>query len=141
MNRLPPLYSLQVFAVVAREGNMSRAAGRLFLTQSAVSRQIALLEDYLGKPVFARQARGVALTAVGQALLPTVEGAFDAIAKVIAELGPQSTELRIHLPPTLAMRWFLPRLAGYQRLQAGVDVRVTTGHGVGVQLEQLNLDA
>jgi LysR family glycine cleavage system transcriptional activator len=141
MNRLPPLYALQVFAVVARELNMSRAATRLFITQSAVSRQIAQLEDFLGQPVFLRRARGIELTAAGRELLPAVETAFDGLSRAVARLAPRPTRLRIKLPPTLAMRWFLPRLADFQRRQPGIDIRMSTGDSHHARFEQEDLDA
>jgi LysR family glycine cleavage system transcriptional activator len=141
MNRLPPLYALQVFAVVARELNMSRAAEQLYVTQSAVSRQIAQLEDFLGQPVFVRRARGIELTAAGRQLLPAVETAFDGLSRAVARLAPRPTELRIKLPPTLAMRWFLPRLTDFQRRQPGIDVRMSTSDCYRVQFEREDLDA
>jgi LysR family glycine cleavage system transcriptional activator len=141
MRRLPPLYALQVFTTVAHEGNMSRAAERLHLTQGAVSRQIALLEEYLGLPVFVRKARGIELSAAGRQLLPAADSAFDGIARAVARLVPRPAELRIRLPPTLAMRWFLPRLADFQRDHSEVDVRISTGTSHHVHFELEDLDA
>lgn len=63
----PPLLSIPMrhFLEVARSGSVSQAAARLFVASSAVSRQIAKLEDSLGTPLFERHARGMALTAAG----------------------------------------------------------------------------
>ena len=61
--------TLRYFYEVAAFGSVRVAAEKLFVAQSAVSRQIALLEDELGVPVFERHARGMALTAAGELLL------------------------------------------------------------------------
>jgi DNA-binding transcriptional LysR family regulator len=71
---------LRQFAVVAREQHVTRAASRLGITQSTLSRNIARLEADLGTPLFLRTGRNVVLTRAGQALLPYVE-------RAVAELG------------------------------------------------------
>jgi DNA-binding transcriptional LysR family regulator len=63
------LYHLQIFQMVAEEGNISRAAERLFLTQPAVSQHVRALEADLGVRLFQRGARGVKLTPAGEVLL------------------------------------------------------------------------
>lgn len=61
---------LRVFEAVARQGGMNRAAEELHTVQSNVTARIRLLEEELGRPLFRRHSRGVALTAAGQRLLP-----------------------------------------------------------------------
>ena len=61
-----PLNSIRVFAEAAREGNFSRAARRLDMTQGAVSQHVASLERFLGKPLFVRSGAVVALTDAGK---------------------------------------------------------------------------
>lgn len=139
--RLPPLQALQVFCVVAREGNMSRAATSLFVTQSAVSRQIRQLEAHLGVALFERQARGLALTHAGQRLLPAVEAAFDGILHAVDTLLPRPADLKIKLPPTLALRWFLPRLADFQAAHPDVEVRMSTVSNSKVNFAREDFDA
>ncbi|MFH1913094.1 MAG: LysR family transcriptional regulator [Pseudomonadota bacterium] len=70
---------LQCFLAVAFEGNLTRAAESLFLSQSALSGQIRQLEETLGYPLFVRQARGMALTAEGETLLPYARSAVQAL--------------------------------------------------------------
>ncbi len=55
--KLPPLRAVQYFDVVARLNSFSKAAETLNVTQSAVSHQIRLLEDFLGESLFERQGR------------------------------------------------------------------------------------
>ena len=61
----PPLNSLLVFLSAARQLSFTAAAEELFVTRSAVSRQIKLLEDYLGHPLFHRNRSGLTLTEAG----------------------------------------------------------------------------
>ena len=65
---LPPLDLIQGFEAAARNLSFTRAAEELFITQSAVSRQIRGLEDHLGVALFERRHRALALTAQGRTL-------------------------------------------------------------------------
>jgi LysR family glycine cleavage system transcriptional activator len=124
--RLPPLYALQAFAAAAAHGSFTGAATHMHLTQSAVSRQVQLLEAFYGCPLFVRQARGLALTAEGAQLLPSVEEAFRMLGHASARLVQSAGILTVQLPPTLAVRWFLPRLPRLREALPGVDVRLGT---------------
>ncbi|MBA3593310.1 MAG: LysR family transcriptional regulator [Pseudomonadota bacterium] len=74
------IQTLRIFAAVAREGNLSRAADKLALTQPAVSLQIKGLQAATGLTLFTRSAQGMNLTRDGAALLPLAE-------KVLAAQG------------------------------------------------------
>ena len=80
MPQLPPLNSLRAFDAAARHGNLTKAAEALHVTHGAVSKQIAVLEAFLGTPVFERTARGLVPTAAGALLAPLVAQAIDAMA-------------------------------------------------------------
>lgn len=67
---------LRTFVAVAREGNMTRAAGELHLTQPALSAQLAKLEDELGQPLFDRTPKGMNLTEAGEVFLSFVTDAL-----------------------------------------------------------------
>src|SRR6476619_4073857 len=69
---LPPLDLLRGFESAARHLSFTRAASELFLTQSAVSRQIQALEEFLGLPLFERRHKALALTEAGRAYFSTV---------------------------------------------------------------------
>lgn len=81
---------LTCFLAVASEGNLTRAARSLFLSQSALSNQIKLLEEEVGFPLFERQTRGMGLTPEGEALLPAARRA----ARCLEELKLQAASLR-----------------------------------------------
>lgn len=76
MRRLPGLSALKVFEVVGQTRSFTRAAERLNLTQSAVSKQIRNLEDDIREPLVIRRHRHLELTPAGAALLETIQQAF-----------------------------------------------------------------
>src|SRR4051794_37541830 len=90
---------LRYFAVVAEEGNLTRAAERLFVSQPALTKQIRQLEGQLGLPLFVRSRAGMTLTAAGQALagrLPAVlAGVDDALREAKNAAGIAARVLRV----------------------------------------------
>lgn len=87
------LNSLRTFVAVAREGNLSRAADRVFLTQPALSRQMKNLQEQLNLTLFVRESRGMRLTAAGRQLLPTAEQALRAAAEFSAAAAGLSDDV------------------------------------------------
>ncbi|TAH46142.1 MAG: LysR family transcriptional regulator [Gammaproteobacteria bacterium] len=107
----PPLNALQVFVHAARAQNMTRAAERLHLTVSALSHQVRLLEQRLGRALFTRSPRGLKLTGEGALLLERVAPHLDAIDAVLQPLGARHGHmLGISALPSLASSWLVPRL-------------------------------
>jgi DNA-binding transcriptional LysR family regulator len=82
------LRQLRYFVTVAEEGQMTRAADRLHLAQPALSQAVSALESRLGVELFERHARGVSLTAAGEAYLSKAGAVLDALAD--AELAAQT---------------------------------------------------
>jgi LysR family glycine cleavage system transcriptional activator len=121
---LPPLKGIVAFEVVARLGSVNKAADELNVTASAVSHQIANLEDFVGRRLFARTSRGLVLTPVGERYRGDVAGALALIAS--AAQNARSSEgvevLRIHVAPSFASLWLMPRLP--QFLAEHPDLRV-----------------
>lgn len=139
--RVPPLYALGVFAAAARCGTFSRAAKQLFVTQSAISRQIQQLEEHLGVPLFVRHKSGLRLTPEAEALLPVVEDAFARLMRTCDSLRNAGQVLTLRMPPTLAQRWFLPLLPSLRTIMPDVDVRVTTYDAREPRFEDGDVDA
>ncbi|MDB5819503.1 MAG: LysR family transcriptional regulator, partial [Rhizobacter sp.] len=131
-DKLPPLNALRNFEAVARHGSFAAAASELHVTHWAVGKQIRLLEDWFGVPLFERQARGVSLTDEGAALLGDVTGAFERLANGAARLrhdgsAPRlSGVVRINVLASFALCWLLPRLSDFQARYPDIDVRVST---------------
>lgn len=112
---------LRVFAVVAEAGSVTEAADRLYLTQPAVSAALRRLADTIGAPLFARQGRGLVLTARGQRLRAEVALHLRALVDAAlspAEFDPRTSERMIRLGLSdSAEVWLLPpllRLLGEQ---------------------------
>ena len=113
------LESLEAFLAVARYGSITSAARALGFTQSAVSRQVATLEEQTGTRLFDRLARGVALTDEGRGLLPHAEAVTGRLATVRRDLdalrGLGAGRLRVGAFPT-ALAALVPRaLAAFRR--------------------------
>jgi LysR family glycine cleavage system transcriptional activator len=128
--RLPPLNAMRAFEAAARHASFTRAATELCVTQGAVSRHVALLEDWLNIRLFTRERHGVELTAEGASYFRAVKGGLDQIEQGALELQREQAELRLRLklPPTFAIRWLVPRLARFHALHPKMDVQITTSH-------------
>ena len=140
MKRLPPLPALHTFVITAQCCNFTRAAEQLCITQGAVSRQIAGLEDQLGYLLFHRQARGLSLTEQGQALYPRIEQVFDLIGEAVEYASIRRTPLQIKAP-TCMLRWLLPKLLHWQTLRPDVPVELTSSIQHGVDFRREAFDA
>ncbi len=140
MQRLPPLNALQVFLVVARHRNFTRAAESLCLTQGAVSRQILALEDHYGFQLFTRLPKGLALTVEGEILLPTVTESFARIEEISTRLTRQRNDLTLKVP-TCAMRWILPKIMLFQAQYPEIQIQLTTTSQHKVDFTRETFDA
>jgi DNA-binding transcriptional LysR family regulator len=85
-SRLPPLNAIKAFEAAARLGSFTRAAEELNVTHGAVSRQVRLLEDWLGARLFLRTSRNAVPTQVGTDLLAEAGPALDRLAAVSQRL-------------------------------------------------------
>lgn len=127
-HKLPPLNALRIFVVAVRAGSYSAAARELHLTHGAVSRQIDILEDWLGQPLFVRKGQRMMPTSHAEAFGREICSAFDHISLSSERYGKVATRkvLRVNVPATFAMRWLIPRLSVYRELEPDVDIRVDT---------------
>lgn len=112
--RLPSFRFLIGFEAAARLGNYSRAAEELCISQSAVSHQIAQLEQQLGQPLFRRKGRGVELTVAGRLLLDSVGKSLDQIRHGLSRIETYMDDslVTIVCPAHVASGWLQPRLDG-----------------------------
>lgn len=118
----PSMSELHAFATAVRLGSFSRAAAELCVTQSAVSRAVARLEQHYGLPLLQRNAHALRLTPVGQQLLDAVREPLAAIEAASAQLreGPAERPLSLAVVPTLASVWLIPRLRSFTELHPRV---------------------
>ncbi|MCE7796257.1 LysR family transcriptional regulator [Sphingobium sufflavum] len=121
---------LHHFIVTARLGSVGKAAEELNLTQSGISRSIRTLEDYLGLPLFKREARGVALTEFGQQLLPRAQGIWNARARTLNEMmsykSLKSGHVEIGIHNVFAYALATETLANFAAAYPNVDMTVVT---------------
>jgi len=138
---LPPLDLLRGFEAAARHLSFTRAAGELFLTQSAVSRQIQALEAFVGVPLFERRHKALGLTEEGQAYYRTVAQALEQLRDATRKLRETRTGhvLTVTTTVSFAALWLVPRLARFRAEHPHVDVRIAATHEV-LDLDREGID-
>lgn len=124
---LPPLHLLYSFEAAARTLSFTVAATELFLTQSAVSRQIQQIEAALGSALFERRHRALALTESGKLLYRAVSDCMERLRDATASVrATQATrQVAITTTPGFASLWLIPRLARFTASHPSVDVRIS----------------
>lgn len=127
--KIPASNTLLCFDAAARHRSLTRAAVELSLTQSAVSRQILALEEYLGVTLFKRTRHGMELTAVGADYAARVAqrlGALEQDTLDIRGAGLPGGDVHLASVPTFAAQWLIPRLGDFARRHPGVTVHIET---------------
>ncbi|MCI5097628.1 MAG: LysR substrate-binding domain-containing protein [Rhodobacteraceae bacterium] len=123
---LPPLKALRTFEVAARLGSFRLAAKELGVTESAVSRQISLLEEHLGVSLFEREGRGVKPNSRALALQNAVAQGFDLIAAAARDLRPSTRAgyLTVAATTTFCSLWLMPRLTRWNARNPEVSIHM-----------------
>ncbi|HTP96743.1 MAG TPA: LysR substrate-binding domain-containing protein [Burkholderiales bacterium] len=139
--RLPSLDLLKGFEAAARLLSFTKAGEELFLTQSAVSRQIQELESQLGVALFQRRHRSLALSDAGKTLYPVAAQVLASMRSITERLrvAPGRRTLAVTTTQSFASLWLIPRLAGFTRTHPEVDVRISADSRV-LDLERDGLD-
>ena len=137
---------IRAFVTVAREGNLTRAAERMFVTQPALSLQLKKLQEAIGVKLFERMPRGMRLTEAGHKLLPAAERALNAAAEFRAAatglVGSVTGRLRLGTivdPEFLRMGPFL-RLLVERHPGLSFELQHGMSGAVARELEAGNLD-
>lgn len=120
------LKATEYFEAVARLGSVTKAAGELQVSPSAVSQQIGLLEAQLGVKLFRREKRRLVLTLDGDRLFQTTTQAFRAIRNARSAIARQRDlrNLVIRVSPSFGVRWLGPRIAGFAAENPDWNIRV-----------------
>lgn len=127
--KIPSTAALTAFEAAARHQSYTKAADELAVTQSAVCRQIAGLEAFLGVRLFRRSRRGVALTEAGLSYSRVVAARLDEVERDTLDLmarGAQGGTLELGVVPTFATRWLLPRMPSFAERHPGIQVHLTS---------------
>ncbi|WP_033067119.1 LysR substrate-binding domain-containing protein [Thalassospira australica] len=135
----PPLRSLQVFEVAARCGNFTAAGQELGLTQSGVSRQVSDLEATLGVALFLRNGARLSLTLAGDRLARQLADNFSRIWSAVADAQRSHQVVTLSMLPSVAAKWFAPRLGNFLAINPDIDLRITASrHLVDFTLERVD---
>lgn len=121
-----PLQALRAFEAVARHLSFRLAGEELFLTQSAISRQIQGLEAALGAQLFQRDTRQVALTGAGATLLRAAQPGLERLDLAVRQIRSAGARPRVSVTTfaSFATLWLIPRLEAFQRQQPALDIRI-----------------
>lgn len=125
--KIPQTAWLTAFEAAARHQSYTKAAEELALTQSAVCRQIAALEEFVGVRLFRRSSRGVALTDAGTRYGQQVARRLDEVEQDTVELmsrGGEGGTLNLAVVPTFGTRWLVPRLPDFLARHPSVGIHM-----------------
>jgi LysR family glycine cleavage system transcriptional activator len=126
MKDLPPLQWLRVFESSARHLSFTRAADELNITQSAVSQQIKLLENFTGEPLFIRGARSLQLTNAGSTYLPDIQSALQILRQSTRSNFHRSERHRITIRSnwSFSVLWLTPRIESFMNTHPGISLNI-----------------
>lgn len=132
MRKLPPLNSLRAFEAAARHESFTAAANELCVTVTAVSHQVRQLEELIGRKLFERSGRAVALTTAGGEIYPLLRDGFDKLATAFSHVASASESDRISVSMTRAFaeRWLMPRLERFACAFPNVTVNIHASEDV-----------
>ena len=125
--RMPPLNALRAFEAAARTGAFATAAAELNVTTAAVASHVKALEAWLGCALFVRKPQGVRLSERGEAALPMLVAAFDALGEAVRGLNQaaQPGQVTIAALPAVASLWLAPMLAAMREAFPDLSVSIT----------------
>ena len=121
----PSLRSLQVFEAAARCGSFTAAGQELGITQSGVSRQVSDLEATLGVALFLRNGARLSVTPAGERLAGQLADAFSRTWSAVADAKRSDQIVTLSMLPSVAARWFAPRLGSFLNANPYIDLRIT----------------
>ncbi|MDO7900896.1 LysR family transcriptional regulator [Pseudomonas sp. K1(2024)] len=124
---VPSMTALQCFEAAARHLNFTRAAQELHLTQSAVSKQVAQLEELLRHHLFLRIRRRLQLTPAGALYLAEVNKILtqlDMSSRYVLTYGEQTEVLKVATQPSFGVRWLIPRLKGFGKRHPNIHLDI-----------------
>jgi LysR family glycine cleavage system transcriptional activator len=126
MKDLPPLQWLRVFESSARHLSFTRAAEELNITQSAISQQIKLLENYTGEALFIRGARSLQLTNTGSSYLPDIQSALQILRQSTRSNFLRSDPHRITIRSnwSFSVLWLTPRIESFMKTYPGISLNI-----------------
>lgn len=137
---------LTYFVQVAKDGNFSVAAKKLYISQPALSKGIKNLEEELGVQLLNRSEKRTVLTGIGEEFFERAEKLIEQYRELLDAMQDEDVlkrgSVKVGLPPIISSSYFAPVIAEFRKLYKGVDVRVVE-EGAKLVQEQVksgNLD-
>ena len=120
--------ALRALELFSRTGNVTETGRALGVSQSAVSRQLKVIEDYLEIPLFVREKKSITLTAAAQEYCSEIRGGLDKIgtAGLRLKANPAGGRLNIAMLPAFGVRWLAPKLPDFVRRHPEVTINLST---------------
>lgn len=125
---LPPISALRALESFEQTGNVTETGRELGLTQSAVSRQLQVLEDHLETSLFVRVRKSITLTPAAKVYAAEVRAALDKIGSASLRLkaNPKGGQFNLAILPAFGVRWLAPKLPDFVRRHPEVTVNIST---------------
>ena len=141
LSKIPSVDLLRGFVAVGRRMSITLAAGDLFLTQSAVSRQIHGLETALGVKLFERTHRAIRFTPEGEQLFVAADSAMQQLQDALGVLEDNLRRRPVTITSSIGFvgLWLLPRLGAFQAAHPEIEVRISANNQI-VDLRKEGLD-
>jgi len=137
-----PLNALRAFEAVGKHLSFTGGAAALSVSQSAMSRHVATLEDLLGRRLFERDSGRLSLTPAGQELLVVVSKSFERIEQTlnaIREDNMPGRAMRLHVPPSLLHQTFMPMLGQFHREHPEIRIDVSSAGVTGLPQSDIDM--
>lgn len=141
--KLPPLNALKSFEAAAKYSSFTTAANDLGVTQGAISKQIKVLEEFLGESLFMRHPHHIELTQIGKKFFSTIQQSFFDIEQAVLDIienAPENKILIVNSMPTIGAYWLIPRLEHFTKLNKNLKVNVTISDEEKLDFSSINAD-
>lgn len=141
MKDTPPLNALRSFEVAARHESFTQAAAELGVTQSAVSKQVALLEEFLGKALFERRHMSLQLTAEGRVYARIASECFSTLREKLARVDPpRHRALSLRADADFTQLWLFPKLPAFEKQHPDLQISIQTGSALSPKAAEADFD-
>lgn len=139
---IPPLNALRSFEAAARNLSFTLGAAELNVSPGAVSRQVRLLEAFLGRRLFERGYQKVALTPIGEAYASHITELFSRLEDTTDSVFDLNHRKPLHVwcPEIFALRWLLPRLPGFYAKDPTCSIELVTAESARPSAEDIGVD-
>jgi len=126
-SHISQLNQIRGFEAAARLGSFKAAGEELNVSPTAISHQIANLEDKLGVLLFERKTRSVNLTQEGSRLAQAAHQALQQLSTAFEEISNKQSVLRIATTTSFASMWLIPNLASFKKKHPEIQIEIKTG--------------